>query len=249
MPAFFSNSQNKVSKKAGEKNNSNIELYNSVSINSKNASIANLNLSKEGATPHVNKIPCVVSGNPDKYAILKRNGKFCMCRLLSEDSQFNSNKLKQNVKQKAEDESEVFDSYWLGDTESFCWNIEENYESEEKQGIICGLYCQYTTSDVQRNIIATVLKQYFKKKPFIYTEAIMGNTGECGNEKMIITSKWWRDWWDYVNFESLFESKLNDETANKGTNNINFTNSQYKMITKWSNKNIHENSRESYMYK
>ena len=101
MPIFFSNSQDKNLKNTTAHNKNSIEINNYESYNSRNISIANINTSKDGMTPHANKVPFVVNGNPDKYTILKRNGKFCMWRLLNDDSKFNSSKIKiQNLKQK-----------------------------------------------------------------------------------------------------------------------------------------------------
>ena len=36
-------------------------------------------------------------------------------------------------------------------------------------------------------------------------EIFMSSNGKLGEEKFIISAKWWQTWWDYVNFESLFE--------------------------------------------
>jgi hypothetical protein len=67
-------------------------------------------------------------------------------------------------------------------------------KTESDNMIICGLYCQHTSSEVQRNIISSILKQLYRKLPFDYSAAISGKTGYTGTEKYIINAKWWRNW-------------------------------------------------------
>lgn len=75
MPVFFTNSQNVESKDSTEAKYV-IDANSYDSAKSRNVSIANLNTSKDGMTPHANKVPIVVNGNPNSYSILKKNGKF-----------------------------------------------------------------------------------------------------------------------------------------------------------------------------
>lgn len=48
-----------------------------------------------------------------------------------------------------------------------------------------------------------------------YSEVIKSNHGIIGEEKFIISAKWWQDWCDYVNFESLFEVNPNSARSSR----------------------------------
>ena len=73
---------------------------------------------------------------------------------------------------------------------------------------IWGQFCQNTSAEVQGNIIFKVLKRSNKSLNSIkYNDVMKSNSGKIGEEKFLISSKWWREWWDFVNFESIFEIK------------------------------------------
>ena len=88
---------------------------------------------------------------------------------------------------------------------------EDCTDKEEQKNIskfVCGPFWQNTSADFQCSIIFKVLKRLYKSNSNLkYNDAIKSNNGSIGDEKFIISAKWWREWCDYVNFESIFEIK------------------------------------------
>lgn len=260
MPLFYSNERKTPPKGTLEQNNDKIAVCASVP-NSQNVSFTNANLSRDGSNLFVNKLPTNPGTYIDQYSMGQWSGRYCKCR--ENKIQGELPKDKDNDKSehhpKEENKADDLDSYisdysiTLG-SDVYNEILKPKDKVTEGQGIICGLYCQNTAPEVQRNIIANILKQHYKKKPFIYSEAILGNTGECGDEKVIINARWWRNWCDYVNFESLFEhpnfsSKTSPTSSSKEKDYTTERSCEgYKLITKSSNKNAPETPRESCTY-
>ena len=138
-----------------------------------------------------NKVPEKMNYQVDKKMLLNRNGKYCIWRLLDYAKE------KNNRHSVRESQSEAL---MQSGSDSMFTEVNNIDENENNKGILCGLYCQYTSSEVQWNIIKNILKT----ENIDYRNAILSSTGKWGDQKALINVKWWRDWWDYVNFETQF---------------------------------------------
>lgn len=68
--------------------------------------------------------------------------------------------------------------------------------------------------------ISNLLKSPLKRnRKCTYQEVLRSSINSTGEEKFIISAKWWQNWCDFVNFESLFES-TNDIQQIKPINKI-----------------------------
>ena len=83
-----------------------------------------------------------------------------------------------------------------------------------------GLIVNRTTAKLQGYIIYTLLKSSQKSKNFNYNEILQCRNGNFGEEKFIISAKWWQTWWDYVNFESRFEDKISSGRSSENKSEI-----------------------------
>ncbi len=138
------------------------------------------------------KIPGILANrNSSKQ---NRSAKFCLWRVRGHDDNKNINKnADQSIKS-------------IDDSEDY-------YDREESNNQILkiwGQFCQNTSAEVQGNIIFKVLKRT-NKSPFSikYNDVMKSNSGKIGEEKFLISSKWWREWWDFLTLFldvcSLFE--------------------------------------------
>ena len=121
-----------------------------------------------GATaPPVNKVPLRVWEEGNMVSLLRRNGKFCMCRLLEPDP--NAENHSREIFGESKDsemidtESNMSERYNKFERDNDTNDVAKSKSNYDSQKIIWGLYCKYTTADVQRNIIATVLRQWYTK--------------------------------------------------------------------------------------
>lgn len=77
---------------------------------------------------------------------------------------------------------------------------------------------------------------------------MLGNTGICGTEKVILSAKWWQEWCDYVNFESQFTTSYRLESKNYSFHS-DYNSDKYNLITKNKPQDNSKLSHESIVYK
>ncbi|CAI2387535.1 unnamed protein product [Moneuplotes crassus] len=130
----------------------------------------------------------------DRRILLNKNRKYCVCRLLDLSSSTKKTRLSQ-----ADDQEN-------SESSSFLSEKTQTFDKSNQSPKLCGLYCQHTSPEIQANIIRKVLCHANRNEEITYSAAIRASTGKQGDEKTLVNAKWWRDWCDYVNFETTFSS-------------------------------------------
>ena len=98
-----------------------------------------------------------------KQSIIRKNGKFWTCRLLQEDRPLkNSIQIAEQNSELLVSDSNISDFFKRIEGESE--NDDDKFTTADKGLlVVCGLYCQHTSSELQRNIISTILRQSYRK--------------------------------------------------------------------------------------
>ena len=72
-----------------------------------------------------------------------------------------------------------------------------NGYAEEINSAVCGDYCKNLRPEQQRQIIQQIIKNDSEDGSLINR----ANSGRIGDKKYLVSSQWWSQWCDYVNFD------------------------------------------------
>lgn len=159
----------------------------------------------------------------DKTNLFPKSAKFCCCRILEHNKGSISNDFEpeQIDDNNGDDLSSDSDNYFVTSKNDEKIQSQRAARFQDPEEIkIWGAFWKHTPARIQSYIISTILKAQVKNRKLRnYTEVLKCCNGKLGEEKFLISAKWWREWCDYVNFESMFDDPKQSMRASRITVN------------------------------